>query len=189
MQSLILVQAYNQAIWCIRSRSNDDCYFIFNPFHLKHSTYFTFNLFHMKPLDLDWMLWIVWLHVCTKISDCTGYVLIDRVDKGKVGIKRDIISLELFFVRIHSPWAWREFARPAQPSPDQDRLIEPTMLDRTMLDYFSSWTRLGPNNLAATSLNGLVDVRCCAWRMARAIPAGSSRPADPNHPHYAYVIY
>ena len=59
MQSLILVQACNQAIWCIRSRSNDDCYFIFNPFHLKHSTYFTFNPFHMKPLDLDWMLWIV----------------------------------------------------------------------------------------------------------------------------------
>jgi hypothetical protein len=29
----------------------------------------------------------------------------DRVDKGKVGIKREIISLELFFVRIHSPWA------------------------------------------------------------------------------------
>ena len=75
MQSLILVQACNQAIWCIRSRSNDDCYFIFNPFHLKHSTYFTFNPFHMKPLDLDWMLWIVWLHACTKMSDCTGYVL------------------------------------------------------------------------------------------------------------------
>jgi hypothetical protein len=69
------VQACNQAIWCIRSRSNDDCYFIFNPFHLKHSTYFTFNPFHMKLLDLDWMLWIVWLHACTEMSDCTGYVL------------------------------------------------------------------------------------------------------------------
>jgi hypothetical protein len=59
MQSLILVQACNQAIWCIRFISNDDCYFIFNHFHLKHSTYFTFNPFHMKPLDLDWMLCIV----------------------------------------------------------------------------------------------------------------------------------
>jgi hypothetical protein len=59
MQSLILVQACNQAIWCIRSKSNDDCYFIFNPFHVKHSTYFTFNPFYIKPLDLDWMLWIV----------------------------------------------------------------------------------------------------------------------------------
>jgi hypothetical protein len=47
MQSLILVQACNQAIWCIRSKSNDDCYFIFNPFHLKYSTYFTFNPFHI----------------------------------------------------------------------------------------------------------------------------------------------
>jgi hypothetical protein len=55
VQSLILVQACNQVIWYIRSRSNDDCYFIFNPFHLKHSTYFTFNSFHMKPLDLDRM--------------------------------------------------------------------------------------------------------------------------------------
>jgi hypothetical protein len=59
MQSPILVQACNQAIWCIRSRSNDGCYFIFNLFHLKYSIYFTFNPFHMKPLDLDWMLWIV----------------------------------------------------------------------------------------------------------------------------------
>jgi hypothetical protein len=59
MQSLILVQACNQAIWCIRSRSNGNCYFTFNPFHLKPSVYFTFNHFHMKPLDLDWMLWIV----------------------------------------------------------------------------------------------------------------------------------
>jgi hypothetical protein len=75
MQSLILMQAYNQAIWCIWSRSNDDCYFIFNFFHLKHSTYFTFNPFHIKPLDLDLMLCIVWLHACTKMSDCTGYVL------------------------------------------------------------------------------------------------------------------
>jgi hypothetical protein len=59
MQSFILVQACNQAIWCIRSRSNDNCYFIFNPFHLKHSTYFTFNPFHIKPLDLDRMQQIV----------------------------------------------------------------------------------------------------------------------------------
>jgi hypothetical protein len=59
MQSLILVQACNQTIWCIRSRSNGNCYFTFNPFHLKPSVYFTFNHLHMKPLDLDWMLWIV----------------------------------------------------------------------------------------------------------------------------------
>jgi hypothetical protein len=59
MQSLILVQACNQAIWCIRSRSNGNCYFTFNPFHLKPNVYFTFNHFHMKPLDIDWMLWIV----------------------------------------------------------------------------------------------------------------------------------
>jgi hypothetical protein len=76
MQSLILVQACNQVIWCIRSRSNGNCYFTFNPFHLKPSVYFTFNHFHMKLLDLDWMLWIVWLHACTKMSDCTGYILI-----------------------------------------------------------------------------------------------------------------
>jgi hypothetical protein len=90
MQSLILVQACNQAIWCIRSRSDDDCYFIFNPFHLKHSTYFTFNPFHMKPLDLDWMLWIVWLHACTKMSDCTGYVLGNLLGPIKINLCRSL---------------------------------------------------------------------------------------------------
>jgi hypothetical protein len=76
MQSLILVQACNQTIWCIRSRSNDDCYFIFNPFHLKHSTYFTFNPFHMKPLDaLDSLIARLhqneWLHrICPPYQVC-----------------------------------------------------------------------------------------------------------------------
>jgi hypothetical protein len=60
-----------------------------------------------------------------------------------------------------------------------------------MLDYFSSWTRLGPNNLAATSLNGLVDVRCCAWRMAEPYRLAARVQQTPiiHTTHTSYTKY
>jgi hypothetical protein len=78
MQSVISVQVYNQLIWTIQSRSMLSATLCLNP-----PTSPPQSVFAKRPLllNLDWIIWMDWLHDCINMTDCTEYAPITNIAK------------------------------------------------------------------------------------------------------------